>query len=211
MLEDEEPVINMQGASFVGQAAQVARQALAARSAEMAVQRRLILQDDHTLVKRDPRDVASAIALGFVLVRAGLRAADSWKLEGLMSEGVAEVIERLQTAERCLGVPQASAGQALVRALDLAPHELAAKGEFEAWSRRATRYFDEHRSWLALSPEVRESGKWRTKKMSREQQELVRQTCALLEIDLPGNLNRGAAHDWLARHQANLLYRGCGT
>lgn len=211
MSEDERSSIDMRAESLTGQAARVARQALAAWCAEMAVQRRLILQGDHTLVKRDPRDMASAIALGFVLVRLGLRAADSWKLEGLLSEGAAEVVERLQLAERSLGVPHATAGEALVRALDLAPNELAAKGEFEAWNRRAKRYFEEHRSWLAQPAETRESGNWRTKKMSREQQELIRQTCALLEIDLPGDLNRGAAHDWLARHQANLLYRGCGA
>lgn len=206
----EEDEIDMRVAVGSVDEAVDARQALSVRSAELASQRRLALQAEHTLVKRDPRDMASAIALGFVCVRLGLRAADSWKLEGLLSERVGSLVERLNEAAAHLGTGEHTGGEALVRALDLGGPELAAQGEFEAWNRRARRYFDEHEQWLEADLELRRSGKWRFKKMSTGQQELIRQTCALFEIDLPGHLTRGSAHDWLSQYKANLLYRGVG-
>lgn len=182
---------------------------LAARHAADAIRRRTLLEQDHVLVKRDPKDVAGAIALGFVLVGRGLRAVDSWRLDGLLGESVDELIERLRTASTHL--PNRDAGAVLVRAIDLGVAELNAKGEYAAWRRRADRYFTEHDEWLAADGALRESGEWRFLGMTSGQQELVRATCALVELDLPGHVLRGSAHDWLERKRANLLYRGVRT
>lgn len=211
MDDENENEIDMRKALFTVDAAAAALASLNDQGAKLAIQRRIVLQGEHTLVKRDPRDMASAIALGFVCVRLGLRAADSWRLEGLFSETIDEVIERLRVAARHFDGNRASAGAVFVRALDLGSPELAAKGEYEAWHRRALKYFEEHEAWLSLEPEVRNSGSWRVGKMSRDQQELIRQTCAILEMDLPGHMNCGTAHDWLAQFRANLAYRGAGA
>ena len=185
------------------------RTALTARHTANALRRRVLLSSNEVWVKRDPKDVAGAIALGFVLRGRGLGAADSWRLDGLLGESVAELIGRLNAAAHQL--PEGDAGAVLVRAIDLAAAELAAKGEYAAWKRRADRYFAEHEAWLAVDEEMRSSGKWREQRMTMAQQEQVRATCALLEIDLPGHQLRGSAHDWLDAARANLRYRGIGA
>lgn len=184
-------------------------EALASRHTADALRRRALLSGDAVWVKRDPKDVAGAIALGFVLRGRGLGAADSWRLEGLLSENVDELIARL-TAAACQ-LPGADAGAVLVRAIDLAAAELAAKGEYAAWKRRADRYFEEHEAWLATDDELRITGRWRDLRMTMGQQDVIRATCALLEVDLPGHLMRGSAHDWLDAARANLRYRGIGA
>lgn len=183
--------------------------ALSARHTADALRRRALLVSGTTWVKRDPKDVAGAIALGFVLRRRGMGAADSWRLDGLLGETVAEMIARLTAASHQL--PDGDAGAVLVRAIDLAAAELSAKGEYAAWKRRADRYFDEHDAWLAADDEMRTAGDWRALRMTMDQQDLIRATCALLEIDLPGHLMRGSAHDWLHAARANLRYRGMGA
>jgi len=185
------------------------RNALAMRHTANALRRRALLSSDTVWVKRDPKDVAGAIALGFVLRGRGLGAADSWRLDGLLGESVGDLIARLTTASR--QVPNGDAGAVLVRAIDLAAAELAAKGEYAAWKRRADRYFDEHEAWLAADDEMRTTGNWRDLRMTMGQQDLIRATCALLEIDLPGHVMRGSAHDWLDAARANLRYRGIGA
>lgn len=201
-------MINM-GGDLSGFAPETAHAALVARHTANTLRRRALLMSDTALVKRDPKDVAGAIALGFVLRGRGLAAADSWRLDGLLSESVDDLIRRLTDASRHL--PGNDAGAVLVRAIDLAAAELAAKGEYAAWKRRADRYFAEHDAWLAADEEMRLTGAWRERRMTMDQQEQIRATCALLEIDLPGHLLRGSAHDWLDAARANLRYRGAGA
>jgi hypothetical protein len=206
--ETRETTIDMAG-NATAFAPEAAHAALVARHTANALKRRALLASDRVLVKRDPKDVAGAIALGFVLRGRGLGAADSWRLDGLLSEPIDELIRRLTDASRHL--PDGDAGAVLVRAIDLAAAELAAKGEYAAWKRRADRYFAEHEAWLAADEEMRLTGAWRQRRMTMDQQEQIRATCALLEIDLPGHLLRGSAHDWLDAARANLRYRGIGA
>ncbi len=185
------------------------RKALAMRHTADALRRRALLSSDAVWIRRDPKDVAGAIALGFVLRRRGLGAADSWRLDGLLGESAGELIARLTAASHQF--PDGDAGAVLVRAIDLAAAELAAKGEYLTWKRRADRYFEEHEAWLAANDEMRATGGWRNLRMTMGQQDLIRATCALLEIDLPGHFMRGSAHDWLNAARANLRYRGIGA
>lgn len=211
-IDDKEGTTSTAGGAIdmAGDAGAIAHNAsyasLIARHTENALRRRALLTAGATLVKRDPKDVAGAIALGFVLRNRGLVAADSWRLDGLLGESVAELVQRLTDAARQL--PDGDAGAVLVRAIDMAAAELAAKGELQAWRRRADRYFAEHDDWLAADEYMRLNGRWRQLRMTMDQQELIRSTCALLEIDLPGHLLRGSAHDWLDASRANLRYRG---
>ena len=43
--------------------------------------------------------------------------------------------------------------------------------------------------------------------MTRDQRWLIRVTCRLRCIDVPGHLSRGHAADWLEAHGANMNYR----
>lgn len=208
MNDDSESIgVAGQTIDMEGDAAGVASEALLiARHTANALRRRALLAANTTLVQRDPKDVAGAIALGFVLRGRGLGAADSWRLDGLLSGSVDELIQRLTEAAHHL--PGGDAGAVLVRAIDLAAAELAARGEYAAWKRRADRYFSEHDAWLAADEEMRLTGGWRQRRMTMGQQDLIRATCALWEIDLPGHLLRGSAHDWLDAARANLRYKG---
>ncbi|KQS02262.1 hypothetical protein ASG11_15985 [Sphingomonas sp. Leaf357] len=197
--------IDMQG-EVAGSASEAT---LIARHTTNALRRRALLAAGTTLVKRDPKDIAGAIALGFVLRGRGLGAADSWRLDGLLSGSVDELTRRLTEAAHHL--PGGDAGAVLVRAIDLAAAELAAKGEYAAWKRRADRYFKEHDAWLAADEDMRLTGAWRQRRMTMGQQDLIRATCALWETDLPGHLLRGSAHDWLDAARANLRYKGLGA
>lgn len=215
MIEDEtdnanfnDATINM-GANYDALSENHLHKSLASRHTAAALRRRALLSSATTWVKRDPKDVAAAIGLGFVLRGRGLGAADSWRLDGLLGESVGELIARLTAAAHQL--PDGDAGTVFVRAIDLAAAELAAKGEYLAWKRRADRYFDEHDAWLAADGEMRATGGWRDLRMTMGQQDLIRATCTLLEIDLPGHLMRGSAHDWLDAARANLRYRGIGA
>jgi hypothetical protein len=96
--------------------------------------------------------------------------------------------------------------------------ELAAvKAHLDAWTaegdaiilrREAERYWADHEKfgkWQAGHPEHRQ---WRTLPATARQDWLIERTADQLAIDVPSNLNRGAAHDWLRDNGANLRIRG---
>lgn len=162
-------------------------------------------EEEFRLVKREAKDVAHNIALGAVLVRRGLRHADSWKLDGLLSLTAAEFATRFGAAAAAL--PGKAAGTVLVRVIDEGGDPLCQIGRAAAWRRKMKEYWDEHRGWLQADRELREAGMWRGRRMSTGQAEVIRATCAILEADLPGNLLRGPAHDWIEKNGAIVRYR----
>ena len=181
---------------------------LAAKTDELAARRRtLAARSDEGA--REVKDLHHAIALGAVLVRRGARAADSWRFDGLLSGTVEEFVARVTRAAQRL--PGKAAGIALVGALDDDAAVLDAKGRFAAWRRKYRAYQERYASWRAAEPGLHDKGKWRSKPMSADQAELVRLTAALLEIDLPGELDRGGTHDWLEANGAPLRYRRVPT
>jgi hypothetical protein len=180
--------------------------ALEARKLEDAARRRTLAKDEYRLVKREPKEIAGAIALGMVLTRRGLRAADSWPLDGLLSGSMSDFMVRAGAIAEAL--PHLDLGAALVRIIDGSLAELQAAGMYAAWKRKAHAYFAEHRAWLDEDAALRLDGAWRAKEMTAGQQELIRATCAILQIDLPGHLLRGSAHDWIDANGASLRYRG---
>jgi hypothetical protein len=195
--------------SIGGSSVEDAIELLKRRKEEDAARRRELACDEYRLVKREPKEIASAIAMGMVLMRLGLRTPDATRLDGMMSGSAMDLIARLQRASDAL--PTGSAGEVLVRAIDLHAAELEAEGIYAAWLRKAEAYFEEARSWLEVGVDFREHGDWRLKSMTPRQRDYLRATCAILQIDLPGDLRRGSAHDWLDRMGASLRYRGVRT
>ncbi len=152
----------------------------------------------------EPKEVHHAIALGSVLARLGLVAADSWKLDGALAGSVDGFLGLVRRGAAEL--PGKNAGATLVRALHLDGSALHAKGQAAAWRRKYRAYLAERDAWLAVDARERTQGAWRAKPPSASQVALVQVTCAILKVAVPALRSRGGAHDWLDASGANLRY-----
>jgi hypothetical protein len=91
--------------------------------------------------------------------------------------------------------------------IDRFDRDLSARGLYETWARRLAVYDGDRAEWLARDAEFRLEGAWREEGMTRDQRWLIRVTCRLRCIDVPGHVSRGHAADWLEAHGANMNYR----
>ncbi|MCE7796512.1 hypothetical protein LWE61_08045 [Sphingobium sufflavum] len=179
--------------------------ALAAKRAAIAERRRHLIEPAIKTVVANPTDIHHKITLGAVMVNIGMRAYDADALAGLLAS---TGYHMLALAEELVDPdPSASLGTLLTRLLDAQERELAARGLFETWQRRLAIYAEDREEWLARDEEFRLEGAWRQEPMTAGQRWLVRVTCRVRHLDLPGHLLRGEAADWLEDHGANLNYR----
>ena len=80
-------------------------------------------------------------------------------------------------------------------------------GKHKHWDRARREYEGEvegFRKWQAANPD---KTAWRDKPATTDQYFLIWRTAEHLEIEQPRNLKCGDAHDWLAKHDANLRFR----
>jgi hypothetical protein len=178
---------------------------LAKDQAANAARRRALIAPSYKTVVAEPREVHNKIALGGVLVNHGLSAIDADALAGLLAFWADQVwtdMDELIDAD-----PSVSFGQAIVMMIDRHDRDLSARGLYETWRRRLAAYDEDRAEWLARDAEFRLEGAWREEGMTRDQRWLVRVTCRLRGIDVPGHISRGAAADWLEQHGANMNYR----
>ena len=179
--------------------------ALAEQRAAVAERRRHLIEPAFNTVATNPTDMHHKITLGGVMVNVGMRACDADALAGLLA-GVGH--HMLALADELIDSDsEASLGTIMVRLLDRQERELAARGLLVTWQRRLATYVDERAEWLARDEEYRLEGAWRQQPMTADQRWLVRVTCRIRHADLPGDLCRGEAADWLEQHGANLSYR----
>jgi hypothetical protein len=73
------------------------------------------------------------------------------------------------------------------------------------WEQRKTAYERDCLAWKAAEPTCDPA--WRDKPMTRGQRFLIADTAALLEIEIPEDMDRGAAADWLDANNANVVLR----
>ncbi|GMN04426.1 hypothetical protein [Erythrobacter sp. MTPC3] len=73
------------------------------------------------------------------------------------------------------------------------------------WEQRKTAYERDCSAWKAAEPTC--DSAWRDKPMTRGQRFLISDTAALLEIEIPEDMDRGAAADWLDANNANVVLR----
>ncbi|MBB5696980.1 hypothetical protein [Sphingomonas yantingensis] len=173
--------------------------------AAIAERRRALVAPRYKTVVAEPTEVHNKIALGGVLVNHGLSAIDADALAGLLAFWADQVwsdMDELIDTE-----PSVSFGQAIVMMIDRHDRDLSARGLYETWRRRLVAYDADRAEWLARNEEYRLEGAWREEGMTRNQRWLIRVTCRLRGIDVPGHLSRGDAADWLEAHGANLNYR----
>lgn len=71
--------------------------------------------------------------------------------------------------------------------------------------RLARKYHEDCEQW-ASQPEHVKQGDWRLKPPSRGQRMLMIRNAQALNIDLPGEVTSGEAHDWIAATGGNLRY-----
>lgn len=183
--------------------ARIAR--LALDRAAIAERRRALVEPAYKTVVANPSAMHHKITLGAVMVNAGLTAADADALAGLLAANADEIIA---DADDIIDTdPFMSVGHVLVGLIDRHDRDLSARGLFETWCRRLAAYQEDRAEWLACDAEHRLEGAWRDLAMTTGQRWLVRVTCRIRQIDLPGHLARGNAADWLEAHGANRNYR----
>ena len=73
------------------------------------------------------------------------------------------------------------------------------------WEQRKVAYENDCAAWKAAEPTCDPA--WRGKPMTRGQRFLIADTAALLEIEIPSDMDRGAAADWLDANNANVVLR----
>lgn len=178
---------------------------LARQRADIAERRRHLIEPAYKTVTANPSQMHHKITLGGVMVHLGLQASDADALAGLLG-GIGHQLLTLagDLADRDRA---ATLGTILVRLLDTQERELAAQGLFQAWQRRLAAYAEDRALWFARDEEYRLEGAWREQRMTSGQRWLIRVTCRIRHLDLPGHLLRGQAADWLDDHGANLNYR----
>lgn len=170
-----------------------------------AARRRALVAPKYKTVIAEPTEVHNKIALGGVLVNLGLSAIDADALAGLLAFWADQVWSDMD--ELIDTDPLVSFGQAIVMMIDRHDRDLSSRGLYETWTRRLAAYDADRAEWLARDDEYRLEGAWRQEAMTRDQRWLMRVTCRLRRIDIPGHLSRGDAADWLEAHGANMNYR----
>lgn len=170
-----------------------------------AERRRALIEPTYKTVVANPTDIHHKIALGAVLVNIGLAAIDADALIGLLAAASEQVIAAVE--EQMADDPAATFGKILIELIDQHERVLSARGVFETWQRRLAAYAEDRAQWLARDAEYRLGGAWRHESTTSGQRWLIRVTCRVRHIDLPGHLSRGDAADWLEAHGANLNYR----
>ena len=171
---------------------------------DIAERRRALVEPIHKVVVANPSSMHHKITLGGVLVNAGFQAADANALAGLLSLGAAEFAERF--AEVAQQADLAPATRIIAHLLDTDARQLAALGLFNDWRHRLSLYLDDRAEWLDRDEDFQLKGAWREAPMTADQRWLIRVTCRVLAIAMPGHLLRGQAADWLEEHGANLNY-----
>lgn len=178
---------------------------LAADREAVAQRVRALVEPRYKVVVTEPLEIHNKIALGVVLVNIGLSAVDAEALAGMLALHADEIIgdlDQLVDADTL-----ASFGTVLVRHIDRRERDLSARGQFETWRRRLAVYMEDRAAWLARDEEYRLGGAWRHEPTTRGQRWLIRVTCRLRRIDLPGHLSRGDAAAWIEANGGNLNYR----
>lgn len=144
---------------------------------------------------------ASACLAG-PLVDAGLGPQDADALKGLLSGTLDDL------ASYARDLPQMHSATLLELLVDIiACHyaDLTALAAALQWETRKAAYERDCAAWKAAEPTCDPT--WRDLPMTKGQRFLTADTAALLEIEIPEDMNRGRAADWLDANNANVVLR----
>ncbi|MCH2487690.1 MAG: hypothetical protein MK010_08115, partial [Erythrobacter sp.] len=169
---------------------------------QTAERQRSLAEPVHKTVVATPTAMHHKITLGAVMVAAGFQATDADAFVGLLSSQASRLHSAL--AAGTISYAGKTAGQALADLLDRKASEFEARGIYVTWQRRFSLYAEDRAEWLKRDMEFCLEGAWRALEMTADQRWLVRVTCRVLRLPMPGHLLRGQAADWLETHGANL-------
>ncbi len=158
---------------------------LDAQRAAIAERRRALIEPTEKVIAANPTSMHHKITLGGVMVNAGFQAADADALAGLLDLEANALAERIHEAAN--GPPEKKAAAVLADLLDFRQRELASHGLFLSWQKRLALYLEDRAEWLARDEEFRLHGEWRNAEMTADQRWLIRVTCRVLRIAMPGH------------------------
>jgi len=157
---------------------------------------------------RDPASTYHQITIGAVLCAHGRTAHDARRIDGLLSMRVADLMADadLGNVVRDAFADGLTVGEALAKILQACGGQLEAVGRMAEWRRSFETYMAKSEAFLAgLNDEVRATMLRRPP--SKKQLWLVRETCAVLQLEFPELPNRLAAFEWLQTNGANVKFK----
>lgn len=161
---------------------------------------------EHPIVVEPHRD-SHAYHLGADSFYCGLATGDALAMMGLMSTGPTNVARLLLDAAEA--TPNIYVARLWPRIIDANRDEYEARGRHVSWQRRWARYKEDLDGFFATADI--EGDTWRDLHMSSAQRHLVQDSAIMLDIDIPEEMTRGRAHDWLMSNGANVTYRRGST
>ena len=136
------------------------------------------------------------------MVDAGLGPQDADALKALLSGTLDDL------ANYARDFPQSHSVTLLDLLVDIIARynaDLTALAAALQWETRKAIYERDCAAWAAAEPTCDPA--WRNLPMTRGQRFLIADTAALLEIEIPEDMDRGAAADWLDANNANVVLR----
>lgn len=175
--------------------------------AQLKAIRKDVLRSSTNVVAVEPHHDYHSYACGRVWVIHGARADDAFALMGLHSLPVEEFCDLIKAAAEGKTGNDHHLVRLQLEIVGQHRDRLDARGRYVSWRRRWAAYRERAERWEAEPEEERRHGHWRTRHMTSGQRELIGDTARLLDIQVPGDLDRGGAHDWLDARGANLVFR----
>lgn len=175
--------------------------------AQLRERRKAMLRATTAVVAVEPHHDYHSYACGRDWVVNGARADDAFALMGLHSLPPERYCDLIRAAAEGKTGNTRYIVRLEVEIVDRYRDQLDARGRYVSWRRRWKAYQEQVARWEAEPEEERKHGHWRTRAMTSGQRELVGDTARLLDVAVPGDMDRGGAHDFLAHHGANVVYR----
>lgn len=144
----------------------------------------------------------ASVCLAGPMIDGGLGPQDGDALKALLSGTLTDLTNYAE------GLPRAHSMSLLELVVSIiSRHEviLTALAAELQWKQRKAAYERDCSAWKAAEPNCAPT--WRDKPMTRGQRFLVADTAALLGIEIPEDMDRGAAADWLDANTANVVLR----
>lgn len=154
-----------------------------------------------TTTSNPPRRGNELATLGAELFRLGIRYDDRDALRAIIAMPLDEFVDAFPNEE---GGSQ-SIGEVIAQQVAAHRDRLTAIGKDILFERQKAKHEEDCARWEAQSEAVKQ-GKWRAARPTRDQRIRMIRTADQLQIELPGELTRGEAHDWIRDHGGNLRY-----
>ena len=146
--------------------------------------------------------VYSAVCLAGTLIDKGLSHRDADPVYALLKSDLSTFETLTQGIH---GYPQLSLDALIIAIIEQNEIQLRNRAAVLQWEKRKAAYEADRSSWEDVRHVKGED--WRQKPMTAGQRFLASDTCMLLEIEMPEEMDRGSAADWLDANNANITIK----